>query len=489
MDALAQLALMTKAKLVFESPDTFLSFPALSPTYSPDRLTFLPAAHDMAAFSEFSMLANALPGGVLFQPSLDNTLWDMYLHVLRHMQLAQGSLTPDESAQLQQAQAVLQTSGPDGIPVPSVMAVAYSQCKQAYIRAIQSYKTQQITAQNTTDPVLQQEWQTVQEPALRAAVDAAEADWEQKGFKAEIEGAKQVVQQCNAKSPALQQQSWLSQCNPDIDFLTDPGNQTFAPTVFLPYDAPAQANWPSFTMTSAEIQKLAVQAPPELVNVVGTTEGPTIDSLSFEFCSVALSRPWFHSEVFTARFWKFADDSEKLSDGSVPPQGSWPAYVTALIFARNITTMSHGVGGTVQKDSLLTLPQFEHATIVAQPAQPMARAAIAQPVFLRRSDVALAPTAPALAAERFPASKRTAIGNLVAVPQPQAAAPHPQVMMRLNAAAFTAGPLIATPASALAPPAPSPTRPESSPPGQISILAFVCRRLPKCPDPDPNLHW
>ena len=100
MDALAQLALMTKAKLVFKSPDTFLSFPTLSPTYSPNRLTFLPATHDMAAFSEFSMLANALPGGVLFQPSLDNTLWDMYLHVLRHMQLAQGSLTLDESAQL-----------------------------------------------------------------------------------------------------------------------------------------------------------------------------------------------------------------------------------------------------------------------------------------------------------------------------------------------------------------------------------------------------
>jgi len=41
MDALAQLALMTKAKLVFESPGSFLSFPALSPiSYSADQLNF-----------------------------------------------------------------------------------------------------------------------------------------------------------------------------------------------------------------------------------------------------------------------------------------------------------------------------------------------------------------------------------------------------------------------------------------------------------------
>jgi len=31
MDAAAQLAVMAKAKLVFETPGTFLSFPALSP--------------------------------------------------------------------------------------------------------------------------------------------------------------------------------------------------------------------------------------------------------------------------------------------------------------------------------------------------------------------------------------------------------------------------------------------------------------------------
>jgi len=61
MDARAQLALMVKAKLVFENPDTFLSFPALSPlSYAPDQLRFLPAAHDMSVFAECSRLSDVV---------------------------------------------------------------------------------------------------------------------------------------------------------------------------------------------------------------------------------------------------------------------------------------------------------------------------------------------------------------------------------------------------------------------------------------------
>ncbi len=44
------------------------------------------------------------------------------------------------------------------------------------------------------------------------------------------------------------------------------------------------------------------------------------------------------------------------------------------------------------------------------------------------------------------------------------------------------------------PPAPSGTGPEPPVRGQpasgnVSILAFICTQLPKCPDPDPTLTW
>ena len=59
-------------------------------------------------------------------------------------------------------------------------------------------------------------------------------------------------------------------------------------------------------------------------------------SLTFEFSSAAILRPWFVSEALRARFWRFADPGKILSDGGTPPKGTCPAYVTAIIFARKV---------------------------------------------------------------------------------------------------------------------------------------------------------
>src|ERR1039457_1139714 len=144
MDALAQLALMTKAKLVFESPDTFLSFPALIPkSYTPDQMKFSQAASTQE-LAEFSVLTNALPQGTLFQPSLDHELWDVYQGVLQNAQVAEGTLTAQQTAELQAAQSFLSVQGPDGLLVDSPAAVAYKQYQQAWFAATQNYNNQKI---------------------------------------------------------------------------------------------------------------------------------------------------------------------------------------------------------------------------------------------------------------------------------------------------------------------------------------------------------
>jgi hypothetical protein len=492
MDALAQLALMTKAKLVFERPDTFLSFPALSPlSYEPDQLAFMPP-HNMSVFSEFSRLTNALPQGVLFQPSLDDTLWDVYLSVLQNAQLAQGTLSAEQNAQLAQAQSFLQTPGDDGLPpAPSAAVIAYNHYQQVYIRATQQYLAQQLTAQASSDPAVQVQWQNVDEPSLRSQVDASEVDWKKNGFKAQVEQAKQVVQECAAQSPAMQWQSWVSECNPSIDFLTDSQNQTFAPTVFSPYDALSQPDWPSFKMTGAEIHQLATQAPPELTHILDTTTNSTIDSLSFEFCSVALTRYWLHTEVFTSRFWKLSDTSAQLSDGSMVPQGRWPAYITAVIFVRNIAVISRAPGGGLQTQSLSAFPHImlRPATMASVPAAN--RSLARPPMNAARPVPMMVPAEPQFA--RAPST-------------PVTSAIHPEMMLRLNAVAFTMRPAPAEPSMpatirvtavppspALQVPTTSGTTPVADPTSptraKVSILAFVCKRLPKCPNPDPNLQW
>src|SRR5262249_9444335 len=141
----------------------------------------------------------------------------------------------------------------------------------------------------------------------------------------------------DARSPSSAWNEWSSALIKDIDMPTDPvSNMSYAPTGFSPADIFAQ-DWPPFTLTKDEIAQLARSVPDELRNIVATGSGAsTITSLSFQFRSVALIRPWLNTDVFKARFWKFRDGTPPLSDGGTSPQGSWPAYISAVVLARNI---------------------------------------------------------------------------------------------------------------------------------------------------------
>ena len=74
MDALAQLALMTKAKMVFESPGSFLSFPALSPiSYGADQLKF--GAFTAVESSERLVSERPMPRTPGREPDADTSIY------------------------------------------------------------------------------------------------------------------------------------------------------------------------------------------------------------------------------------------------------------------------------------------------------------------------------------------------------------------------------------------------------------------------------
>lgn len=500
MDALAQLALMTKANLLFETSDTFLSFPALTPiSYSSDEMNFTNPAtpQQMHAFADFSTWTNTLPQGTLFQPSQGNMLWDVYQGLLNSAQVAQGSLTAAQTAALQAAQAVLSTQGPNGVLVDTPALVAYKQYQQAYFVANQNYNNQEITASASADPKVQAAWQNGGQTAAQAAVTAAESDWEAKGFKTQVEEAQATVHTLGSQSPQLKWESWQALCNPDTDFPTDPTDGQFGPTVFAPCDVINQPAWPNFSIAGADIPNLVSQAPPQLTNIFGTTSGSsTIDSLSFEFCKVGLVRPWFSPDLFAARFWRFSDPTVQLSDGNDPSSGNLPAYITAVVLARNIVVTLRPASPASPSPP----PPPVHAFIPLPPAVfnaapvPVTRP---MPPFLLRPGSVLYSRVPAPAA---PAPKPVAVrpispasGGRVMTFEPRLAEPvvaiapvaakptmlNPVLRMRLAAATF--------PSNSGQAPAPTTTTQTSS--GEISVLAFICTRLPKCPNPDPALTW
>ena len=125
----------------------------------------------------------------------------------------------------------------------------------------------------------------------------------------------------------------------DIDTQTDSNQIQFAPTGYSPYDI-FDDDWPRFTMSRSEITQMAATAPQELVEVLGTGDLGPIEEISFDFRSVAITRPWFRSGVFTSRFWRLPAGMDALSDGAEEATGRCPAYVSAVVFARNISITS-----------------------------------------------------------------------------------------------------------------------------------------------------
>jgi hypothetical protein len=492
MDALAHLALMMKTKLVFEGPGTFMSFPALSPvSYTTDQLAFgafdSPAVPERLIYSEFARLVNALPAGTIFDMG-DRFLWDIYGNILQTAILAEGQTTAEEDAAYQQATAFLAGKDASGLPVASPQLLAYQQLRDIWFQAVQNYKSQQSTAAAATDAAVHAQWKSVDEPRLRALVEQAHTDWEAKGFKGAIEQAQQVRQAYAARSPQLIWQTWSSSFNPDLDLQTDPNQQPFAPTSFAPADVFGQ-EWPTFRITRAEISQLVAQAPKELKDIfVPEGSQSTVDQLSFEYRSVSLVRPWFRREVFDARCWRLPAGSPALSDGAEPPQGAWPSYIAAMVFVRNIQVTMHA-DQAVTPPPMRMLPALQFVlnphpdgktamrlapvAAISRPA-PDVKAAIFTPV---QSNIvmqgAILRPAPATVVVR-PGPK---LGRMRVVdhrvPVPQAGLPPP------SPAPHTSVP--ATP--------PSPPVLAADPRKDISVLAFICKRLPKAPNPDENLSW
>jgi hypothetical protein len=490
MDAAAQLALMTKAKIVFEKPGTFLSFPVLSPiSYPPDVLDFGKALADpktSAALLEFSRTVNQCPGGVIFQGDSDQYLWEHYDHWLNAMDLAQDGLAADQGAVDAQAAALLTVADANGLPTDSPALATYKQWRDRYIATEQAYKNAQVAASLAQDPAAKAQWQNTDEPQLRQAAAAAMADWIGKGNKVAIEAAQAEVASCKGQMPRKAWIEWRAAFNPDLDLFTDAGSNTSCgPSGFAPADI-LSTTWPTFTLGADEIHGLVGQAPKELQAIFGDTGTSTITSISFEFRSAAVVRTWFDSAVFDTRFWKFDGGLPDLSDGATPPAGAWPTYVTAVVFARNIRMTTAAAPQTRQPVRAMPGVVFRPEVMHALQAQTVAPTLILRPKMTMMAHPAMsAAVAPHLMIANSEVLHAATIGRVPA-PVVPARAVTMNPALRMNAAIYRSQPIIAfPPVTAQSPPAITPPPADD----KISILAFICRSLPKAPNPDPALHW
>jgi hypothetical protein len=486
IDAAVVLGLAGKASEVFAEPGTYLSFPLAPIGFDRARLRALvddPSSPEgQSGLVEFSLRVNELPDGAVWQPDGDR-LWDVYGDVLAGAELAESKRAPEEEADYHRAYDLLYQTQPDGSIADAPACVAYEQHRDAYLAAAQEYNNRKGQAEFTADQAVRDLW-TADEPILRDRVAEAEEDWAIAGHRVEVDNARRVLREFGSRSPLMAWAGYRKLFDPDLPelyFRTSIEGTMFLETGYFPTDV-VDVEWPSMTFTRSELVALGAAAPAGLRSrLAGGSDEKTIDNVSFEYSTITVNRPWFAPEVFGSRAWRFHEEGRVLSDGASPPAGQCTAYVSGLVLVRNITITRRS--NRAPGEHLYFLPTTRAAAMMPV-TRPQPRHIVVARAQERSRRVSAAHHAAAVGVDLLrpplplavrPRRERRA-GAAVAVPA------------RLSAVGRTTA-IRRPPLPALTLPWAAAPDDSATDPNHVYVLAFVCRVLPKAPNPDPQLTW
>jgi hypothetical protein len=514
MNPAVSLALTNKAKLMFEHGSAYLSFPTTGISYKKGDLDFASGSltsDRLQVLTEFSHIMDCIPNGIALDLTRPTTLSEAYQDVLRgttngvKLAIATRARTSEEEAAYQKAFQFLYTVDADGFLNDSPFTTTYKQYRDTWFTAQEAYKNKEIEAQFTNDPAVKEHWETVGKPALRNTIAEIESDWGIKGYRVAYDSARRIYDQFVGSSSSGIWDQWVKQCMPGLDNLTDAASgQEFFPCGFSPSNILDSPAWTTLTLTEHEVEGLAQAAPPEIRKLFGTDQlDLDIESLSLEVSSVLITRAWFSPEVFSARFWKFYDSGKVLSNGQTPPSGDCPAYVAAVVFARNLiiklrpqSARNDQTMNLLKASSALSLGTFRLAaspTTSSQGKSVMMRSLAPASAEIRMTKLPMAIGAPRKAPA--PGSAQLAKARVVDAEPDQLALSAIDrsgiAFRRMQGKDFRALPVDDVTLPPPPPPPPAPTSEVQIPfdKDEVWILGAICKPFPLCPNPDPTLKW
>lgn len=518
MDAYVQLALVEKARRVFSTnAETFLSFPVLAPlSMSADALAAIAApksVQDLLVAADFARLVNFVPRDTVATLDGGRTLWEIYADVLARAVVAAGVADPVAEDRRKEALDTLYTTGADGMRQESAAFRTYRQFRDAWFTAQEDFRAKKLTGETSDDPAVRQQWSD-QGPRLRAHLADLESDWRNIGFRDEVEAALAVLEAASAANPIGRWREWQSAFNPDLDLITAESGR-FAPTGYSPVNLDSDEAWSRFEISMSEIQTLVADAPEELRRAL-QDDPDRVEKVSFDYRSVTVTRPWFFEAALTSRIWQMPAGEAELSDGAAPPEGQCPAFVAALVLMRRLEVQRPSgttTGGAVTFDLPL---HYLTQRVVPAPDEQIKRwreLTHIMPKFDRKeiTDVAhvdeikkfdvlrereFSTTVVGPRVNREPLLlDREALDARVALPgsvRLQGFRRRPGAVEVLGVRdgirvwdrfpeGEASGPV--GPIEVYQPPAAGPASTD------VTVLAFICKRLPKTPDPLPDLNW
>lgn len=509
MESDIALALMQKARHVFERDGTFLSFPLAPISFEPEDLDFFKDSEDdptgkiaLNNLAQFSRDVNLIPDGTIFPPVEELYLWDVYDDILTHGVTALDQLSEQERQSLQVVVETLYVETQNGVRTLSEKYSKYNEFRDADITLREQFNTEKIEVEASEVAEEHTKWENKRLPEWRARVKALKGKWSSEGFRVEIEDALRREAALMAQTPLATWDNWASMFDKDLDVRRTIGAQLpFVVTSFSPSNATRDGSWIEFTMSGAAARKLILDAPEPLrLKLEGQALAlAELDSLTFEYSTAKIERFWFAPQIFKSRFFKY---SKVISAGEQGGSGICEAYIAGVVFAKNIQVHKTAAKGNPNVPSasnsvrVATKMSFNFAN------QERAKLFEDRRLEFHRFPKVLAPKS-SVSASRKPnlkSAQRTNARKAAAhaapklfaqmmMIKPKTVVKKAPIVQRPNVkffAAFQAQTMVATAVK------PGPT-PHQKPPlkedKSIYILGFICKKVPKCPDPDPDLKW
>ena len=517
MESRISLALATKLRMMFEQQDRYLTFP-LGTGFSYRYLDFMkdPAVSKLTLQEQsnhkgdFARLLNLIPAdSSAYSPDAGQFLWDAVENAIKGSRFAQSGLSEPENKQLEEAVDFLtdvrKLEDGSEIPVNSAAVNRYYEYKTLFDQAEATYLDEKITVQSSSGPEgdrLKQQWAAYREKQLLDLKTQADVDWMNLGFKEKVKNALQVRNDLEPKKFLERyRDAYLHEISiSEIPDLNAMGIRTCT-TFFSPLDTfEPTLPWTRITLTKSEIATLVQQAPADLKTIFNEGQGSEdIEAVSLEYNNVAVLRPWHKAEFFGSRYWRFNDDA-LVCDGNTPRHGTIPAYVNSMLVVRNVVVTRKK---TMQQNPII-LPILIKLPMQTYKIKPVALytgtvvrpSASTKPV--RADMAATAKPNPAMAPRAGAAmtAKPTAKSSFaMAAPSAKQA----QTMRPVQAAHYSdvkyAGLAIKSPVITIPEKRPDPPKTteelvtESFSFDGVIVLAYVCKRLPKSPNPDLALKW
>ena len=488
MDSIVQLSIIEKSKQVFshEKEDIFLSFPNTAISFKKSDLIFDDDEEDFKAdknqISEFSRMVNQIPRGELWASNSESYLWNIYKEILGKGQVARAFQTSEEGEEYSSIVTLLYDNYGKKNQELSRKYLIYCEFKDAYYVLKEQYASRKIDVELSGDEKEKLYWEKTENELWRRKFKEIEDKWISRGYKYEIDDALQRKASIERRAPQSTWIEWQKLFVPDADIENDYRGYPYVDTRYAPSNAIDEGAWSEFAI-SKNVAKSLISGASSQFKKIFLPDGlgvPSFESIKLEFSSVKVCRPWFESSVFRSRFFKYG---EIISTGGDKIEGLCPAYVTGLIFARNVevrmkvqendagssseggieshiedmaksfnfgplgkVTLSLGLGGDKSEEKSRLTPQ--------DGGHSMLRHILDSPLKIKNERKIVRGRRRSNSVTHATLTSGYSVQLLYTV-QPKA-----ELEKVLK-----------------------------SDPEDVYILGFICRRNPRCPNPDPDLKW